>query len=615
MEAIVIIGVLIFIGYCFEDSKEEKQRKEYIKKFEAEQIKRTEQEEITRKHKAKMVEGDKPATKFFEQTADGYAKHGNEYQGKLENEQSLILTCLFLLISAAVILFANESYVWAGATFLSSFIFWGSLKERETRLALLPDAIKFYEQKIDYSFNKYKSEIILDKDENSNDTNPHFMTSEEIGAAGLLTGTGIPLGQTLDGKPMHYKGGLHLMTIAPNGSWKHSAVQGNVLIEYDAPIVMIDPKGEAAIVTAKSRRDLLGHEVHILNPFGVLEEHFTAQGFTSSRFNPLAALDPASKNFTGDIAALGEALILTEGKDPYFDNTARDLVVCLMMYVCTEETETPTLPRVRQLLTDDEKSFHETLLLMADSDFAPLAQKARTFLKDTKGNDGIISTARTQTSFLDDPCLSENLSGSDFRFLDLKKKKITVYIVLPAKMVFTYSRWFRLLVTSGLDELMSTQEKGEKPVLFMLDEAPVLGHLSSIETAFGLARGFGVQLWPFFQDKNQLDAIYKDRANSFFANSGLHQYFTPNDLTTAEHISQRCGEITSVSTSTNYGQNVNIGEGERKERLYSAHSLLSMPENEQLLFIAKHSNPIKAAKVRYFKNPEYNRRFMKNPYV
>lgn len=77
---------------------------------------------------------------------------------------------------------------------------------------------------------------------------------------------------------------------------------------------------------------------------------------------------------------------------------------------------------------------------------------------------------------------------------------------------------------------MSTHKRGEKPVLFMLDEFPVLGRLSSIKTAIGLARGYGMQ------DLHQLLHVYKTRAESFLANTGIQQYFTPNDMETAERI-------------------------------------------------------------------------------
>ena len=466
----------------------------------------------------------------------------------------------------------------------------------------------------------------------NSENDAHFMNFDEIKAAGLLGGSGLPLGFFPDNgceHPLHYVGERHLITIAPNGSGKGSCVQITALLEYDGSVFMIDPKGENAAVAARFRRDVLGQKVYVLNPFDILKPHFDKVGFASARFNPLASLDPASKNFVADVSALCEALILTQGKDPYFDDTARNLIACLVMHVCTDEDETRTLPRVRELLSlpqetpDDEKnllkgkisSLNALFSVMAASDFKPMAQKAAAFLKDTKGNDAVISTARTQTNFLDDPALIENLSDSDFRFSDLKREGVTVFVMLPAKMLYTYSRWFRLLVTSAIDEMTASETKGVKPVLFMLDEAPILGHLSCIETAIGLARGYGVQLWTFWQDLNQLKRIYEEGAHSFFANSGIHQFFTPNDLETAEFISNCCGEKTTFATSTSYGNSLSSTDSERKEPLYSAHALRGMPQDQQILFVAGNSNPVKAGKVPYFKNDGYLGQYDRNPYI
>jgi type IV secretion system protein VirD4 len=268
---------------------------------------------------------------------------------------------------------------------------------------------------------------------------------------------------------------------------------------------------------------------------------------------------------------------------------------------------------------------------MADSAFAPLSQKARTFLKDTKGNDAVISTARTQTNFLDDPCLCENLSGDDFRFIDLKREKMTVYIVLPMKLIFAYSRWFRLLVVSGMDALMGTEEKAEKPVLFMLDEFPILGHLSCIETAMGLARGFGVQLWPFLQDIHQLRDIYSKRADSFFANAGIQQFFTPVDMETAKHLSERCGNTSILAknagnssgsneqqngggTSASTGQSE--GYSERSKPLFYPAQLLDMPKTVQMLFVAGYSDPLVISRLPYYLRDNTRSECIdKNPYL
>jgi type IV secretion system protein VirD4 len=101
---------------------------------------------------------------------------------------------------------------------------------------------------------------------------------EECREQGLLSGEGIFLGlfgsDTQEGglnfDPLHYNGERHLVTIAPTRTGKGISVQVPVLLDYGASLFMIDPKGENAAISARCRRDKMGHEVFILNPFRVL---------------------------------------------------------------------------------------------------------------------------------------------------------------------------------------------------------------------------------------------------------------------------------------------------------------------------------------------------------
>ena len=74
--------------------------------------------------------------------------------------------------------------------------------------------------------------------------------------------------------------------------------------------------------------------------------------------------------------------------------------------------------------------------------------------------------------------------------------------------------------------------------LLLIDEMPALGHLAPLEDAFGLVRGYKVQIAGICQDLAQLKALYKERWESFLANAGVVQGFTPNDLTTADWMSR-----------------------------------------------------------------------------
>ena len=78
----------------------------------------------------------------------------------------------------------------------------------------------------------------------------------------------------------------------------------------------------------------------------------------------------------------------------------------------------------------------------------------------------------------------------------------------------------------------------------MLDEFASLGHMQQIENAAGQIAGFGVKLWPVLQDIGQLQALYRNRWETFLGNAGLLQFFGNTDLGTLEWLSKRLGSTT-----------------------------------------------------------------------
>ena len=164
---------------------------------------------------------------------------------------------------------------------------------------------------------------------------------------------GITLGRYYDEATQHvgakitYTGERHMLLFGPNGTGKGTRfLISNLLSIKDRSIIVIDPKGELAAVTADYRRTI--GDVVMLNPFNVL-------GLGSAGFNPLAALDPASPNFYDDAAALGEALINIEGKDPHWSQSAQGLLVALLMWEKIKNGDAANLENVRALLTEADK--------------------------------------------------------------------------------------------------------------------------------------------------------------------------------------------------------------------------------------------------------------------
>lgn len=402
---------------------------------------------------------------------------------------------------------------------------------------------------------------------------------------------------------LRYDGPRHLVTVAPNRSGKGTcAILPTLATDFSDSVICIDPKGQNAAVVKRWRSEVVA--VHLLNPFN---EH----GMGTSQFNPLAHLSIDNPNVVADVAGLAEALIISDEKDSHWTDSARTLVRVLLLHLVATKGEAASLPEMRRLLTQDAKAFDATVFEMLKSPYGFIAQPAAQFEKESKEVDSIISTARTQTAFLDDPAIAHVLARSDFAMLDLKEQQTAVFVILPSRFLIAYARFFRLIVVAALDQLQS-RAGGTFKTLFILDEFAALGHLSAIETAFGQAAGFKVQLWPFLQDLNQLKSIYKDRWESFLANAGVIQWFTPNDMFTAEYISKRAGNktvitrSTSTGTSTREGSGVTSSEstGETGVPLMSPADLFGMSGTRQLLMLNGISNPLLAWKFPYYFDPE-----------
>ena len=134
--------------------------------------------------------------------------------------------------------------------------------------------------------------------------------------------TGNPVTVPLDG---------HFELIAPPGAGKGVCLEiPNLCLGLqNVSVLSIDPSGQNAAVCAEARRRM-GQEVVCLNPFGMHTGIYP--DLKSAGFNPLAGISSRSQIFYQDCAAIGEALIIIEGKDPHWSASARGLITGLIMW-------------------------------------------------------------------------------------------------------------------------------------------------------------------------------------------------------------------------------------------------------------------------------------------
>ncbi len=445
---------------------------------------------------------------------------------------------------------------------------------------------------------------------------------------GITLGRDYDDGTGLAGEKIIYEGERHILLFGPNGTGKGTRfLIPNLLSITDRSIIVIDPKGELAAVTADYRRTV--SDVVMLNPFDVL-------GLGSAGYNPLAALDAASPYFYDDAAALGEALVKIEGKDPHWSESAQGLLVALIMWVKKTRRDAADLEHVRYLLTEpdrwesylgDDGKQHERLVaglkytatMMAIDGGYEIASLASRFLATHNSElASIRSTADTQTRWLLSKLVRADLKKPGVDFRQLKDRPTTIFVILPAERMRTHSSWLRLVIVSALRALY---RPGGLRTLMLIDEMPALGHLGPLEDAFGLVRGYKVQIAGICQDLAQLKALYKERWESFLANAGVVYGFTPNDLTTADWMSRRAGQTTALASGSSESRSDHDGRvsettswSQVGRPLYYPQELMGFPEGTGLLFLAGMANGVRFFAPPYWKIDQCQQRARKSPY-
>ena len=362
--------------------------------------------------------------------------------------------------------------------------------------------------------------------------------------------------QATPDKLHRYTSDRHLVTVGPNGSGKtRRLLIPNLIWLPNWSVLVVDPKGTLAALTGPYRELQHKGSVIVVDPFGVLERDYPAlvaryPFLKSAGYNPVAALDPDSDDFPDDARGLAEAIIRVEDKDhPHWERSAQDLVAGLIMFDRVENGSKSTLMMLRNCIGAEAealaKEIKTQIIPQVTGKYDAIVAKLNRFTKMSGENRelfSILSTAQTQTAWLDSLPIKRDLSKGAMDFGRMKFEPKTVYLILPPRFLATHSTWLRLMVTAVLQPLMRSVRPAKVPVLFMLDEFAQLGHLPVIENNLALMREYGVKLWPVFQDLAQAEDIYKKRWESFISNAGVVQTFAPQDVTTRKYFSDLSGQ-------------------------------------------------------------------------
>lgn len=432
-----------------------------------------------------------------------------------------------------------------------------------------------------------------------------------------VPGTGTPIGFGDD---------RHILLCAGSRAGKTVSYLAPWLLLYDGSALVLDPKGELAALTAKQRL-AKGQRVFIVDPFNVSRARDKPHlADCVSGYNPLLDLDIGSSMVLDDVATLAEALIdVPSDGDRHWAESAITLLRGLILLVLSVCPATQChFGTVRNMLNGTDRDIEDWaerqgrdikpgkaiwhyMASFQDSGDEVTAAVNRVISGVGKwilnmGDDergSVLSSARTQTRFLDSPDLIAAMKTGGFGLKDIKVgsgprgANVTVYLCLPASLMVSHGRWMRLMLSLALIAFERARLPAEVPesdmrrlpVLFVLEElATTIGYLRQVESAAGLMAGFGIKLVSVIQDLGQLQHHYRHSWQTFIGNAGVSIFFGNCDATTLEYVASRLGQTSFLVSEPSGASPGALLSGARatNERLQTVPLLLA-PEIEQFV--------------------------------
>ncbi len=318
----------------------------------------------------------------------------------------------------------------------------------------------------------------------------------------------------------------HLLLVAPTGSGKGRSVIIPNLLSYPGSCIVIDCKGEAAMVTADVRRQ--NGEVAIIDPFHVLSDNNTGS------FNPL----DLAENKSAEQSAVMLARVLVgevTSRDPFWDNKAIELISGVLAHQITTDR---SMEGAYNMLFNGDVNY--TLAVLLDSKavtntfaYNMISSYLQISADVTRG--GVLSTVQQYLALFGEKHVMNALGPSSFDVSALLRgDPITIYLVIPPNKLSAFGGLLRLWVSSFIHLLTERTSQPEIPTLLVLDEAANLGHMDQLVTGITLLRSFGMRLMVAFQSVGQIKQLYKDDWTTIINNCDLMAFGIRNYMMAKE---------------------------------------------------------------------------------
>ena len=425
----------------------------------------------------------------------------------------------------------------------------------------------------------------------------HFASAWEAKKAGFFDKEGIIVGKFY-GSPIVSGGFEHVLTFAPAGSGKTTAIAIPNLLMWKESCVVNDPKLELFNITSGYRKKAFQNDVFLWAPTKT----------NTHRYNPLQFISTDKHKRIGEIQLIAHTIIPNGQGEPIWYQSARELFLALILYLIDSD-EVSTLPsvyviskrhRFNEWLTDlVENTTHlDPEFYRNTSSYLNTAEKTRA------------SILKTFTGYLEmfaNPVINAAVSDSDFDLRELRKKKVTIYIgfsenekemISPLLTIF----WQQLISFMTQETPMPKTEP--YAVLCLMEEFSILGRLVNLKSSLKILRGYRVRVLIIIQYLAQVLEHYSKAEGEAFKNIKTKVVFALDSFEDAEYVSKLLGMRTKRVTQRSQSVGSNNNSSSHSHHLQAVP--LMRPEEIQRLkstdaiVIRTGHAPVKAKQYRWY---------------
>jgi type IV secretion system protein VirD4 len=471
-----------------------------------------------------------------------------------------------------------------------------------------------------------------------------FATLSEMQKMGLLSQKGIIVGKH-NGRLLRFAGQQFVSVGAPTRSGKGVGIVIPNLLEWTDSCVVQDIKQECYDYTSRYRRDILGQEVYLFNPFSPDRTH---------RYNPLSYIELESQNVDLQLTDFANILYPTDKGDSnseFFNQLAQNLFIglCLMnrdvrrsgeLYKELSEVYGIGMPftmkgilelsegvNIKAINSDGEevsiKGFEETYNFFEDTDI--LSEECKRRLESYFNIDsdntrsGVLSSFNAPLLMFRSETLNNATSVSDFDLRDLRKKKMTIYVgITPdqlanAKLILNIF-WSQLILVNT-KELPQKNDELKYSCLLLMDEFTAPGALNILQKAVSFIAGYNLRLLMIFQSISQLetskpDGYGREGAKTILTNIACQILYAPREQEDAERFSKLLGTKTVKNRSKSFGKGGGGSESDASRALMLPQELRELPYDKEVITIDS-GKPVLCKKAIYHSDKYFMDKFKK----